>query len=388
VSGPARREIVAAIDEAIANGARQFKACEAIGLCSRRLRRWRLHSEDGRNGGYRATGQKLVEEEKTAIVAAATSPEMADLPIRVVHTRLLDQGIYIGSYSAFVRVLNACAVTNRKLDAVRQARKKPELVATGPNQVWCWDITWLPSTVDGKYFYLYMIIDMYSRKIVGWSVFAKEDGEFARMLFAETFTAEGVGSHQIIIHSDNGKPMRSCTLEKLFDLLHVIASHSRPHTSNDNAYSESLFATMKGRVLYPEFFTSIDHARNYCAAFVRWYNEEHLHGGLDYVTPSVAHAGLHADIYAKRNALLEKDRLAHPVRHGGRRKVFGMESVVRLKHRVRFSEKSRDEKRREALEAKRGNATLTASDKAEAGSAGEQPARNTLTDRDDREVGL
>jgi putative transposase len=387
LSKPVRQDIIAAIDDTVAHGVPLYKACEAIGLCSRRLRRWRLREEDGRTGGYRATDQKLTAEEKAAIIAAAMAPEMQHLPVRAIHIKLLDQGLYLGSYSTFLRVFNEFfgSIVNR--GARKRTRKRPELIATGPNQVWCWDITWLESGTEGKYFYLYLVMDMFSRKIVAWEVFAKEDGRFARILFAAAFAAEGVVSYQITVHADNGKPMRSCTLNRLFNRLHVTASHSRPHTSNDNAYAESLFATMKGRVLYPDFFPSIDAARDYCACFVSWYNDTHLHSSLDYVTPSAVHDGVHIEQYAKRNELLEGERLAHPSRHGGRKKVFGMETTVRLKHRVRNSGESCRE-RGGSVYVEKKNDSFVASEEAEAGSAGEQPTRNTLIDRDDREGGL
>ncbi len=226
-----------------------------------------------------------------------------------------------------------------------------------------------------------MIIDMYSRKIVGWDVFTREDGHYAKMLFARAFEKEGVKPSQITVHSDNGKPMRSKKLKDLFFLLQVTPSFSRPHTSNDNAYSESLFSTMKGRVAYPEFFASLQAALDYCEKFVKWYNECHLHSGLDYVTPVSVHEGRHEAIYQKRNELLEQDRLLHPKRHGGLKKVYHMQKEVRLRHRVHIDGKSEAEGSHEGVVSEKKKVTLRTSKEAEVGSAEEQPTRNTLTDR-------
>lgn len=328
-----RTQIIIAIDVAVNSGARLFKACEAIQIDERRLRRWRKVSGDGRKGGYRALNQRITESEKDAIVSEFSKASMSNLPIRVAHATLMDQGIYLASPSTFVRVLHERKIKKPRLSKAPKV-KRPELVATAPNQVWCWDITWLEAPVKGTYYYLYMILDMYSRKVVGWDVFAKEDGTFARLLFAQAFEEERVTAGEIIVHSDNGKPMRSKSLRSLFDKLSVTASYGRPHTSNDNAYAEILFATFKGRIAFPDYFTSIESANAYCLEFFTWYNCFHMHSGLDYVTPQTVHKGLETSIYEQRNSLLETHRKAHPSRHGGKRKAFNNSAEVRLKHRT------------------------------------------------------
>ena len=330
-----REQIVLAIDVAVSSGARLFKACEAIQLGVRRLRRWRKTEEDGRKGGYRALAQKLSEPEKDDIIEALQLPGIDELPVKVAHATLMDLGICLASPSTFVRVVKERGV-QRKNRATRRAEnaKRPELVATAPGQVWCWDITWLDAPVKGTYFYLYMAIDMFSRKVVAWEVFAKEDGTLARDLFAQTLEEEGIAPGQIMIHADNGKPMRSKKLRSLFDDLGVRASYGRPHTSNDNAFAESLFATFKGRVSFPEHFENIQSARTFCLEFFTWYNCFHLHSSLDFVTPQSVHEGLHPEIFANRNLLLEVNRLAHPSRHGGKSKTYGLPKEVRLKHRT------------------------------------------------------
>ena len=329
-----RALIIIAVDIAVASGARLFKACQTIQLCSRRLRRWRKTDGDGRKGGYRAMGQKLSESEKDAVVAAFNRMEVVDLPVKVACATLMDQGLYTASPSTCARVLAERDAGRRREPRRTGTAKRPELVATGPGQVWCWDITWLDAPLKGTYFYLYMAIDMFSRKVVAWEVYAKEDGTLARDLFAAAMEAEGIRPGTLLVHADNGRPMRSLKLRALFDVLQVTASYGRPHTSNDNAFAESLFATFKGRIAFPEYFASVQTARDFCMEFFTWYNGFHLHSSLDFVTPQNVHEGMHPGIFANRNSLLELNRLTHPSRHGGRMKVFGIPSEVRLKHRT------------------------------------------------------
>ena len=328
-----RADILIALDIAVASGARLFRACQTIQLCPRRLRRWRKTDEDGRKGGYRAQGQRLSDFEKDALVVAFNRPEIVDLPVKVACATLMDQGYYTASPSTCARVL---AERDARRTAPRKPgkAKRPELLATGPGQVWCWDISWLEAPLKGTYFYLYMAIDMYSRKVVAWEVYAKEDGVLARDMFAEALKAEGISPGTLLVHADNGKPMRSLKLRALFDVLRVTASYGRPHTSNDNAFAESLFATFKGRISFPEYFASVHSARDFCMEFFTWYNGFHLHSSLDFVTPQSVHEGLHPGIFSNRNLLLELNREAHPSRHGGRTKVFGIPPEVRLKHRT------------------------------------------------------
>lgn len=332
-----RKEIIAAVDIAVESGARLFKACDAIQLGQRKLRRWRKNEADGRKGGYRALNQKLAESEKDAIVSALNLPGIDKLPLKVAHATLMDMGICLASASTFARVIKERSVPRNKSPRRTRKAKRPELVATGPNQVWCWDITWLDAPTKGTYFYLYMIIDMFSRKVVGQEVYAKEDGNLARGMFAQALAEEGVLPGQIKVHADNGKPMRSKKLRGLFELLSVTASYGRPHTSNDNAFAESLFATFKGRVSFPEYFSSIEAARDYCLEFFTWYNCMHLHSNLDFVTPQSVHEGTHREVYENRNAMLKMNRISHPSRHGGKGKTYRMAAEVRLKHRTEMT---------------------------------------------------
>ena len=278
----------------------------------------------------------MSEAEKTEIVERFTSDGMGDLPVNIAHAKFMDSGVYLASASSCARVMNEYyREMNRVVLRNPVKRIRPELVARGPNEVWCWDITWLHSEVTGKYYYLYLIIDMYSRFIVGWSVHTKEDGVLARHLFADAIEEHCSSCPaKLLVHADNGKPMRSKDLKSLFEKLNVMSSHGRPHTSNDNAFAESIFATMKGRVIYPEFFGCIEDAEAFVAKFVEWYNYEHLHSSLDLLTPYSVHYGMQDEILERRNNLLEEARKLHPERFGTIRKVYRIEPEVRLKHQV------------------------------------------------------
>jgi putative transposase len=330
-----RNKVIEAIDHAVFKGARIHKACEAIDLCERRVRRWRNNQGDGRTGGYRSTSQKISHDEKMLIVKYFSRVDLADLPVRIAHAKLMDEGIYIASPATCIRVLNELREPKKQWNQQKINRKRPELKATGPNQVWCWDITWLPSNVRGKYFYLYLIIDMYSRLIIDWEIHTSEDGVIARQMFSRAFELYGIDENTLlIIHADNGQTMRSVTLNELFNILSVQASHSRPHTSNDNAFAESIFSTLKGRVLYPDCFMTIENAESFTTQFVDWYNFEHKHSGLDYLSPNEVHLCEHEEVLKQRNIMLEDNRELHPSRHGTRNKIYQIPNVVELKHRV------------------------------------------------------
>ncbi len=331
-----RLEIIKALDIAVASGARLMKACEAISLCERRLRRWRKKVDDGRKGGYQGKSQKLTEKEKDQIMEALARPEIENLSIKAACATLMDQGVYYASPASFARVIK-----ERKKGSVRRGHpslgKAPQLKATAPNQVWCWDITWLNTPHMGTYFYLYMVMDLFSRKVVAWVVYSKEDGNLARDLIAQAMEEEKINPNQLTIHADNGRPMRSVTLRQLFEFMNVRASYSRPHTSNDNAYAESLFNTFKSRISFPEYFKSREDANDFCMEFFTWYNGIHMHSGLDYVAPLAVHEGRHKAIYESRNRLLKLNREMNPTRHSGPQKTFKMEEEVRLNHRTQMT---------------------------------------------------
>jgi len=315
--------IIGNIAEAVRSGARRSKACETIGLSLRTTQRWKLRPEGGedlRQGPRTNSGNRLSEEEQTEVLRIANSPVFRDLSPNQIVPTLADQNIYVASESTFYRILK-----DAKLDAHRSApkpprRKKPrEQVAEAPNRVWTWDITYLKGPVKGTFFYLYLIVDIFSRKIVGHAVRETESSEYAAFLVNEACQREGIRKDTLILHQDNGSPMKGATLKATLEKLGVIPSYSRPHVSDDNPYSESLFRTMKYRPEYPtKAFLSLEAAEEWVAGFVRWYNTQHLHSAIRFVTPEQRHEGLDEEILNNRRRVYEQAREKHPERWSGK----------------------------------------------------------------------
>lgn len=287
--------ILGLIDEAVTAGARLRTACEVLGVDPRTVQRWKRQGigDDRRAGPRSAPKNKFTPEERALILALLLSPAYRDLPVEQVVVRLADEGRYIGSPSSMRRILH-----EEKLAAHRSAARAPrhskpkELVATGPNQVWSWDITYLRSPIRGVFFYLYMVVDVWSRKVVAAEVHATESSELAAALVRHACAREEVEPGQLTLHSDHGGPMKGATLQVTLEVLGVVASFSRPRTSDDNAFSEALFRTVKYRPEYPSgAFESIEAARDWVTWFVRWYNTEHRHSQISYVTPEQRHSG-------------------------------------------------------------------------------------------------
>lgn len=309
------------INEAITNGARKAEACRIIGLSIRTLQHWL--SNGVINYDKRATAKrpepnnKLSNEERQKIIDVCNEPEFADkTPNKIVPT-LADRGIYLASEATFYRVLkDHNQLANRARSKPKGHHKKPRTrKATAPNHVWTWDISYLPSHVKGQHYYLYMILDIFSRKIVGAEVYAQELGEHAADLLQRTTWAEKCVNKKVVLHSDNGAPMRSYTMLAKMQDLGVISSYSRPRVSNDNPYSEALFKTVKYCPQWPlRGFNDIDEARDWVDEFVKWYNTIHKHSGIKYVTPEERHSGLDRIILSKRDEVYQKAKLQHPER--------------------------------------------------------------------------
>lgn len=295
---PDRQQAVALIKEAQSSGARLVKACALLNLSLRTYQRWTTEKNvkaDQRPLAPRPTpANKLTDEERKAVVSLCNQAAYRSCPPAFIVADQLDQGRYLASESTFYRVL-------RDHDQVhpRGRQKAPERkrqatthTATEPNRLWSWDISWLPGPARGTWFYLYLMLDVYSRKIVGHEVYHSETGELACELIEKACWREHLPNRKkpLVLHSDNGSPMKASTfLEKLYDL-GITPSNSRPRVSNDNAYSESLFKTLKFRPGFPvSGFSTIEDARNWVLAFVRWYNTEHRHSALNYVTPQQRH---------------------------------------------------------------------------------------------------
>ena len=263
----------------------------------------------------RAQPRALSPAERAAILNMLHCERFADLAPAEVWAILLDEGTYLGSQSRFYRLLRAAGETcERRRQATHPAAVKPELLATGPNQVYSWDITKLHGPAKWTYYYLYVIIDIYSRYAAGWMVATRESAVLAEKLIAATCAKQAIGRGQLTIHADRGSSMTSKPVAFLLAGLGVTQSHSRPHVSNDNPFSEAQFKTLKYRPYFPGRFTSIEHARAHCQDFFRWYNDQHRHGGLGLHTASDVHHGTAPAIQATRAQVLADAYAAHPER--------------------------------------------------------------------------
>ncbi len=234
------------------------------------------------------------------------SEEAVDLAPAQVYAGLLSIGVYLCSVRTMYRILKEKGqVRERRNQRKHPKAPKPKLRAHGPNQIWSWDITKLRGPSKGELYYLYVVLDIYSRCVVGWTLSRRESAATARDLFEQTLEKEGLAQGSVCVHSDRGAPMTSKTLNALFDELGVGVSYSRPRVPNDNPYSESQFKTLKYRPDYPARFDSLQDARQFCRPFFNWYNNEHFHSGLAYLTPQTVHRGQAAEEVSRRQAALE-----------------------------------------------------------------------------------
>jgi putative transposase len=324
ISLPDRRKTVALIDEARCDGARLTPACEVAGISVRTYQRWTCDADvkaDARPTACRPVpANKLTQKERARILDICHQREYASLPPTQIVPRLADKQQYVASESSFYRVLHEADQQHHRGRGQKPQRTHPPagFCATGANQVWSWDITWLSSSIRGMFFYLYMIVDIYSRKIVGWEVNAVETSERAAALLHKAVLTEGCLLDPPILHSDNGAPQKGFTLKAKLESLGIMASYSRPRVSNDNPYSESLFRTFKYRPEYPRNgFATIEVARQWAAGFVNWYNYEHRHSAIGYVTPAQRHCGQDRKILENRKKVYQKARQRRPDRWSG-----------------------------------------------------------------------
>lgn len=265
------------------------------------------------------------------ILAVVNRPEYRDLSPKQIVPRLADAGEYLASESTIYRLLRRTHQQHHRERSQAPRPRPRELVATGPNQVWSWDITYLPSPVRGVFYYLYMVMDVWSRKIVGWTVRESESAEYAAQLIEKACLAEGVRPDELTLHADNGGPMKASTLCAKLDLLNVRMSYSRPRVSNDNPYSESLFRTVKYRPEYPRGpFTSLESAGEWVESFVAWYNCDHRHSGIRFVTAEERHAGRDREVLERRKVVYAEARSRHPERWTGRTRNWKPIETVRL----------------------------------------------------------
>jgi putative transposase len=317
-----RQAIMSLIKEASDAGARQKMACEVIGMSAKTLQRWSQSSndKDGRVEAFHSPQNKLTVLERKRILKRVNEPDVADLPVSQIVPRLADGGIYMGSESTIYRILKEEKQLKHRLKSkpARTVIKPKALTATAPNQVYTWDITYLPTRIKGSFFYLYLVLDIFSRKIVGWQVHCDELSALAADLMTDICYREKIKRHQVTLHSDNGSPMKGATMLATLQELGVIPSFSRPSVSNDNPYSESIFRTLKYRPEYPESaFQDIDAARQWVSGFAKWYNEEHRHSGIKFVTPSERHQGIDNAILLNRVEVYKKAKAQNPSRWSG-----------------------------------------------------------------------
>ena len=332
-----RKQVLEWVAEAKAAGASQSKACKIVGVCPRSVQRWKKSKGDGRPEAKRPLPiQSLSKAEQERILAVLNQKEYASLPPSQLVPKLADQGLYLCSESTMYRLLRAQDQLKHrgKQNSPRKVVPPRSYLATGPNQVWCWDITYLPSKVRGQFYYLYAIEDIYSRKIVMWDIHEQESGGLAKSLVHKAVIREQCCANPPVLHSDNGAPMKSQTLlQKLHDL-GVERSHSRPGVSNDNAYAESLFKTLKYRPAWPEHgFKNIKASQEWVHGFVRWYNYEHQHSGIRFVTPQQRHSGAEKEILAKRKKVYEEAKRQQPERWSGKIRQWSPAGSVALNPR-------------------------------------------------------
>lgn len=313
-----KAEAICLVQEACASGCRIKLACELLELDIRTLQRWRKESnlQDKRHGPITEPANKLTAAERTRILDVVNSAAYRHQPPSQIVPNLADKAIYIGSEATIYRVLKQASMLQHRSAAHPRTHSKPaELSATKPNQLWSWDITYLPSNVRGKYFYLYLFLDVFSRKIVGFDVFDEQSAEHAAQIVSAASAIEGLRNGQVILHSDNGSPMKGCTMLATLQMLGIMPSFSRPSVSDDNPFSESLFKTLKYCPQYPtKPFATVAEALIWVIQFVEWYNNVHQHSGINFVTPNARHTGKEQLILANRTRVYELARQMNPNR--------------------------------------------------------------------------
>jgi transposase InsO family protein len=323
-----------ALEQAQVAGARLQAACKVIGISVRTIQRWRRQNigYDRRIGPKHSPANALSEMERRRLLRVINSPKYRGFSPKQIVPMLADEGVYLASESTIYRLLRQCGQLKHRVSSRPPVeRAKPRQTASGPNQLWSWDITFLKSTVRGRFYYLYLIMDVWSRKIVGWSVHKSQNSKNASTLITESCITERVKPDQLVLHSDNGTPMHGATMLATLQWLGVVPSFSRPHVYDDNAYSETLFRTLKYRPTYPRRpFADIAEAQAWVKDFVKWYNKEHRHSGISFVTPDERHTGQHRSLISKRMQVYERARKANPERWSRRIRIWDPIEIVCL----------------------------------------------------------
>ena len=335
-----RRSLADEINTAYKAGARLRLACAIAGINERTLQRWNaragLVEGDGRPQAVRPTpSHALSQVERAKLLSVANEPRFCAVPPARIVPMLADEGVYLASESSFARVLRAEGQNAHRgrAKAPKAVRPPTTHIASAARQVWCWDMTYLPASVMGRWFHLYLILDLYSRKIVGWEVHDSDHSDHAVHLVRRTALAEGIAmlATKPVLHGDNGSTLKATTVLAMLNWLGVKPSYSRPRVSDDNAYAESLFRTAKYRPEFPaKGFCDLNAARAWAAGFVHWYNVDHRHSGIRYVSPAQRHEGEDHAILAARHALYSQARELNPARWSGKTRNWSPVGAVTL----------------------------------------------------------
>jgi len=292
------------------------RACLALGVARVSAYRFFRHKDNPAPPRVPVKPERsLSEDERQHVLDTLNCQRFVDMPSGEVYATLLDEGVYLCSIRTMYRILEANNELRERRNQARHAEyAKPELLATMPNELWSWDITKLKGAAKWTYYYLYVILDVYSRYVVGWMVAPRESAELARKLISETIRKQEADPSMLTIHADRGSSMKSKCVAMLLSDLGVTKTHSRPYTSNDNPFSESQFKTMKYRPEFPQRFGCLEDARAFCGGFFGWYNREHHHSGIALLTPEMVHYGLADQVSQARLETLHQAYRQHPER--------------------------------------------------------------------------
>jgi transposase InsO family protein len=325
--------ILALIEEAVKGGAPRARACAVMGLRVRTVERWRgPHPQDARQGPRATPRHALSSTERADVLALVNSPAYRDASPHQIVPQLADTGVYVASESTIYRLLReARQLAHRGRTQAPVRREVPAHHATGPQQVWSWDITYLKSPVRGVFWYLYLIMDIWSRRSMGWAVHPTQSEAHAAALFTRVCHEQAVSTTGLVLPADNGGPMKGATMLATLERLGVVPSFRRPRVSDDNPYSEALFRTLKYCPAFPtQPFVDLDAARAWVTAFVTWYNTPHQHSAIRFVTPDDRHTGRDLAILAQRATVYQTARATKPERWRGTTRDWSRPTTVYL----------------------------------------------------------
>jgi putative transposase len=323
------------LNETKAEKCRKSAICESLGISLRSIQNWnKFGTTDLRKGSFKKTSNKLSAEEEEKIIKTSCSNRFKDLTPYEIVPILAEEGLYLASESTFYRVLKKADLIKHRSNQRRPNKNKNkniELKATRPHQIISWDITYLKTDVRGKFLYLYLFMDIWSRSILGWEIHEIESGLIASEMMKNLCEKHGIKKDMLLLHSDNGGPMKNSTMLATLQMLGVVSSFSRPNVSNDNAYSESLFKTLKYTAGYPKYFNNIEAAIRWMSKFEKWYNTEHRHSKIGYVTPFQRHYGKDKTILEKRITVYKDAKIKNPERWSRHCKTWDWKNEVTLK---------------------------------------------------------